>query len=602
MGATEQGTATGRASGFELPHCYDGYLALLFKRSLDVDDFKSQYTHTGIRLHKFTEGVVNSAEYGSSVYLSGCQLWMFDGNAPVEAGSHMFPDVKVGSTTPSAGVNDFALTAGAHNLAAAQYNYRFYYEWYNARGERIRSLPMQRSFATNALGKIVITIPTLRHTLKSATHGRQSEVSIVVYRSQGNLSNVFFRVSSPDPATAGDPNGYLANRFDANDVTFTDNSSDVLIQDNERDYFSLNELLNFPVPGPEVLYATADRLYLAGGGIPRGKVLPSKTHNPGDAAAFAEELQVQPTVDDITAICSINENVVTFTRDAIYLVGGLGFDNTGAGQAFDVARVTSDVGCTEGNSVVVVPEGVLFKSAKGIYGVSQQGAVQYVGAAVESFNAQRIYAAHVLPDTNQVVFLCSDARTLMYDYFYNQWGTFTQHSGTSAVVYGTNYAYLNGNGVVMVRTPNSFTDDGAPFTMRIRTGRYRPEDIQGFFQLGAFMVLGEYKSPHKLAIRIFYDRDENFSSEALWSPDDVLNVTTWGSGATWGSDAYWGGTGALPDYHFERRPRRQKCSQVAFEFEDVITSQAGASYELTELLLKIKVHAGLNRVGQQRKL
>jgi hypothetical protein len=607
LGALEQGTATGRATDFELPHGFDGYMALSFKRKLDVDDFKAQYTHSGVRLHEFTDdGIVASAEYGAATYLSGCQLWMYDGNAPVEAGSHMFPDVKEGTTTHSAvPVNDFTPDdTGTGLITGKQYNYRFYYEWFNARGERVRSLPMQRTMAVtfaSGTGAIIVEIPTLRHTLKSEAYGRQSEISIVVYRTEGDLSSVFFRVSSPDPDATGN-NGYLANDFTVDSVTFVDNLTDATITDNERDYFSLNELLNFPVPGPEVLYATQDRLYLAGGGIPRGRVLPSKTHVPGDAVAFAAELEVQPTVDDVTALSSIDENVITFTRDALYLVGGAGFDNTGAGGPFNVARVTSDVGCTELSSVVQVPGGVMFKSAKGIYSIDQQAAVQYIGAPVELYNAQTIFGAHVIPDTNQVVFLCSEGKTLMYDYFYGQWGTFTQHAGTSAVVFGTDYAYMRNDGIVYVRTPETFTDAGSAFTLRIRTGRFRPEDIQGFFQIGAFLVLGEYKSPHQLAVRIFYDRSEVASSEVLWSPDDVLNTSTWGSGATWGSDDAWGGSGALPDYHFERSPRRQKCSQVAFEFEDVITESAGASFELTELLLKIRVRPGLNRVAQLRKI
>lgn len=606
LGSVEQGTAVGRASDSELPHMSDGHMVLHTKRALSVDKFQAQFSHAGIRMYEFSEtGKIASAEYGAATYMSGCQLWLYDGNAPVEAGMHMFPDVKLGGTC-SAGdggtVGDFTQLAAGSNLAdATQYNYRFYYEWYTATGERIRSLPMQRSVTTSiASCSMQMVIPTLRHTLKSATHARQAEVSIVVYRTQGNLSDVFYRVSSPDPAATGD-NKYLANSFAADTVTFNDDMADTALLSKERDYFSLNELLNFPVPGPEVLYATADRLYLAGGGIPRGMVLPSKTHVAGDAAAFAEELDTQVTVDDITALSSLDETVVTFTRDAIYLLGGSGFDNTGGGDPFNVSRITSDVGCTERGSAIQVPGGVMWKSAKGIYSVDQQGGVQYIGAPVEAYNGQLVHSVKVIPDTNQVLFLCSEGVTLMYDYLYGQWGTFTQHQGIDSVVYGTDYAYLRNDGTVYVRNVDLYTDAGSPVILRLRTGRYRPDDMQGFFLLRQFAVLGEYRSPHKLAVRLLRNRSDVPVRTIIFDPS-FLNTTTWGSSTTWGSDAYWGGTGALPDYHFIRRPRQSKYSEVAFEFEDIITEQAGASFELTELLLEVKVRPGLERLGQRRRI
>ncbi len=606
MGLLESGTALGRASSGELPHLSGGFMSLLFQRQLSVDQYTAQYAHTGIKLHKFSDtGAVRSAEFSAATYMSGCQLWAYDGNAPVEAGMHMFPDVKAADLSEQD-------TAGKL-LTIGQYNYRVYYEWYSATGERIRSLPMQRSittvYGTHSAGTVTLKIPTQRHTLKSESYGRQAELSVVVYRSAKNTSDVYYRVSSPDPATAGAANGYILNSF-ALDVCadFVDNISDAaLVAGNyERDYFSVGELLNFPVPGPEVLYATKNRLYLAGGGVPRGTVLPSKEHVPGDAVAFAEELEVQPSTDAITALCALDESMVAFTSTAAYFIGGEGLDNTGGGQQFTIGRITSDVGCSDVGIAVLVPGGVMFKSSKGIYAIDQQSTVKYVGAPVESSNGLLIRSVNVIPDTNQVVFLCDGGDTLMYDYLYGQWGNFTQHRGIASVVFGHDYAYLRNDGIVYVRNADSYVDAGSPVILRIRTGRYRPDDMQGFFQLGVFAVLGEYKSPHKLAVRTFYNRSNVYSSEVTWDPTTVLNTSVWGggegTGIVWGSSSAWGGSGGEPDYHFERRPRRQKCSEVAFEFQDIITDTAGASFELTELLLKIKVRSGINRLSPQRKV
>ncbi len=607
IGAFEQGTANVATTARQLPGLSGGSgLVLGFKRKLDVDDFKAQYTHTGLRLHRL-DGTsrVSSAKLGNAVYLSGCQMWAYDGNQPVEAGMHMFPDVLEGGSGTSAG--DF--TANDINneslLDGVQYNYRFYYEWYNARGERCRSLPMQRSFTpsfpANGEGEITISIPTLRHTLKSATYGREAEVSIVVYRSAGNDSSVYFRVSSPDPAAAGD-NGYIANSFSADSVSWTDSMPDSDLEDNERDMFSLLELLSAPCPGVELLYATQDRLYAAGGGLPRGSVLPSKTHGPGLMAEMALENIARPCTDDITALHSINDVIVAFSERQAFAMSGPGFDNTGGGGPFGTGRVTSDVGCTEPGSVVMIPGGLLFKSAKGIYGMDQSFGVEYLGAPVERYNAQAIKAATVVPDTNQVIFLCADGVSLMFDYLYGQWGTFTQHQGVDACVAGDDYLYLRNDGVVYVRAPGTYTDAGAPVILKVRTGRFRGDELQGQLLLRRIGILGEYKSPHSLVVRLYYDRNDYWTTERTIPVTSILNGSTWGSSATWGSDDFWGGYGGTTDYRFIVRPKHTKCAQIAFEFEDVITDQAGASFELTELLIEVQpLDTGIQGTSAARK-
>lgn len=606
-GAFEPATAADYQGGLHgLPHFSEGRMALHFARALSVDAYQAQYAQQGIKVLQFDDTQpLSAAEYSNSTYLSGCQLWAFDGDQPYEGGFHMFPDMTTAQPT--------ALDTGGALETSKQYNYRVYYEWYNARGERVRSLPMQRSFNTalanvfaSGTGRTQLVIPTLRHTLKSATHGRQAEVSIVVYRTVANASNVFFRVSSSDPAATGN-NGYVANSFGADTVTFVDAMSDTDptsatdLTTHERDYFSEAELFNAPIPGAAMLYATAERLYLAGGGVTRGTVLPSKLFRYGEQAQFATELEVRPTSDSITALGAVNEVVVAFTRDAVYGIGGAGPDNNGGSGEFQPQRITSDVGCTSAASVVMIPKGLLFKSAKGIYGLGQSFDVEYVGAAVEAFNANAVTAAHVLPDTNQVVFLCTGGNTLMFDYQYGQWGTFTNHQGSSAAVFGTDYAYLRTDGSVFIRAVDAATDGGAAYSMRVRTGRFRPADCQGYWRLRRFGILGEYHSPHDLRVSIFYNRELHARSVRTVAVNDVINSTLWGTDDTWGDSDYWGGSGGEPDYRWTMRPAVQKCSEVAFEFEDILTAAPGAAYELTELVLEWAPKGGIDRAPNPRR-
>jgi hypothetical protein len=189
----------------------------------------------------------------------------------------------------------------------------------------------------------------------------------------------------------------------------------------------------------------------------------------------------------------------------------------------------------------------------------------------------------------------------MFDYHYGQWGTFTHHLGTDACVVGDDYAFLSTNGTVHLRAIGSYTDSGAPVVLKLRTGRFRGDELQGQLLMRRFGVLGEYKSPHQLIVRLYYDRNEFPSWERTVDVTGVLNTTTWGSGTSWGSDEYWGGSGGISDYRFVLRPRRTKCSQIAFEFEDSITEEAGASFELTELLLEVMPMGGIQNTSARRK-
>lgn len=603
VGAFEQGTANDRVSSPELPHYADNFMALGFKRRLSLDNFLAQFAHTGIRLHKFNpDSTISAAQFSRSSYLSGCQLWQYDGSGTFEAGFHMFPDVATSQLVSTDANNQNILTAKQHN-------YRFYYEWYTAAGELIRSAYMQRSITTSFAsgeGKVTITIPTLRHTLKSATFGKAAEVSIVVYRDSADSGGlVFFRVSSPDTSTAGSDNGYLANSLSADTVTFVDNVADGTaagqLESFERDYGSEAILINAPIPGPELVVANADRLFIAGGGVPRGVVLPSKTYEPEVSPGFPGELQLTTVGDDIAGLASVNGAVVIFTDSEVYAAPGPGQDNTGGGPPYVPERVTTDVGCDFGASVVEIPSGLLFHTAKGIYGLDQDFSVQYVGAPVERYNSQDITAAHVVPDTNQVVFVSSTGTTLMYDYAYNQWGTFTHHGGISACRYGANYAYMRNDGAVWVRTPLAYTDAGSPVIMRIRTGRFRPNGLQGWFKLRTVSVLGEYASPHSLRVRLFYNREQSYTDERIFDVMAILPEDAFGDGDPFGDEEWFGGDNGTQDYNFTIESKRMKCSQFAIEFSDIISESAGASFELTELFIEFSVQRGPNKQSAARK-
>lgn len=560
----------------------------------------SQFNIRRIDVH--LSGSVTAAQSGQSTYIGGNQLWQYDGVSVFEAGFHMFPDMLDADVADSA----------AGSLSAGIYNYRVYYEWFTVTGERIRSAAIAIQSPTLAANrKTTLTIPTLAQTRKRALLDefpfllkppRRSEVSIVIYRTIANGSDLYFRVSSVDPAATGD-NGFLLNTIGSDTVSFTDNMTDATLQSQEQDYLSFSELANFNTFSPRIVTAIGPRLYLAGGSVPRGCVLPSKERTDGNSIAISgDNLTLVNQYEKITTIQGLNEQIVVFSDNRIYLMGGQGFTNTGAGTGWSVTPVTTDVGCQDPRTVVEYPKGLLFHSDKGKYGLSQGFEVSYVGAPVEKYNSDDCVGAAVIPDTNLVIFVSTTGRAQVYDYFYNKWTTYTNHYAVGCVAFGDNFVYLRNSGDVYVRDPSMYSDAGTPYEVYGRTGKARiVQGVQEPFKVRRVTFLGKFFSNHRLKIGIIRNRDESPVEEFTFLPATVIDDTLWGEDVNWGDMQFWGGSFGSSTYQFSHRPEVSKYETIAFEFTSTFVDEPGPSFTLTEIMLSAGPLRGDSKLSAARR-
>lgn len=577
-------------------------VALRTKRRLDLNTSSiagsTGYTHDNFKrtVHTFNApDQFHAVQSGGATYVAGGLLWQYDGDSPVESGFLLYPEN---------GSSDL-LSSGSPAIPNGTYNYRVYYEWTNGAGERERSsaVPFQ---VVNAAGsrKVEITIPTLAHTLKT---GARSEVALVVYRTE-SLGSSYYRCSSADPTATGD-NGWVSNDTAADEVVFVDNMTDAVLRTREPDYQNSGEFDNVAPDSGTVLAATNSRLFLAGGTIPSNTIYASKVRGLGQPAGEFNgniTLRVPEEGGAITAIGEINGALIVFKRDRIYITGGEGPNDLGGGSGFEPARLlASDVGCSKPRTVVLTPMGLMFVSQRGIYLVNTSQGAQYIGAEVEGYNSQNYVSASAIPDQSIVVFLTDAGATVVYDYLFNQWSTWTNHAGIGAALWDTTYCYLRADGSVARQSLVNWTDGGVPFSLHMRTAPIRPPElgIQEHWRLRRAMVLGDYYSPHELSMGLIYDRDDFASETVRFVPADVLNLSTWGEdGRTWGETGYlWGGSGSR-EYQFELRVARQKCETVAFDFYDIPGATPGAGYELTELALEWAPKSGLTKQPATRKV
>lgn len=537
---------------------------------------------------------IHAVEVDGVLYTSGGFMWVIDGaGQPTEAQFLMFPDQVAASMT---------VTAGGSLTTNSTYGYRVYYEWVNARGQRVRSLALTLTVDTTANRTVDFVLQSLFHT---RMQGR-SPVSIVVYRTEANQTGFYYRVSSSDPTAVGD-NGYAANVNNASSVTFGDAMADTTLVQQEIDYLSHGETDHFAFDAPAVVAAVGNRVFCGGGGQYPDRPQFSLLRRDGRPVEANDTFNVSEFPEfggKLTGFADVNGVPTVFKERAIYGVKGTGPTNQrGAVSDYQAEAITTDVGCTEIPSIVHTPVGVFFKSAKGIYLLDYAFNTTYVGAQVERFNTQVISAAAVIPDTNIVVFLTEDGVTLVYDYFYKAWGWYTNHEGKAAVVTNTDFAYLRNDGELYIRDEDTHTDAGIPYDLYFRTAPLHMEDtVQGFHRWRSAQVLGTYVSPHKLQLEVYYNRELNPYQTFVFDPAEVLDLSVWGEDLPWGGDTVWGGAWAGEDYNFEIKPKRQKHSAVSFAFRGLPGDTPGASFEISELLLEVGVRGGPMRLPATRKL
>ena len=555
-----------------------------------------------------------TAELGDNLHFGGGQLKAYDGNVLVEESFNFPPNTltKVDSAASTAGSPAFP----KHSTITNTWLWKAIYSWTDAQGNVHRSGvsdQLELSIASTATGTgldyVDVKIPPIDLTQKI-------NVYLELYRT-GAGGTIFYRVNADNYNTSTAAGEGLRQTFlpienstSADMIVFRDNSKDDDITANEVLYTTGGILENTSPPSNAIVGEFKNRLFLAGLEnkleIRYSKILSERVGVEFNDTLF---ILVPQLGGDVIALKGMDDKLIIFKNNSIYFMAGDGPNNLGQQDTFSQPQlISSDVGCENKNSIVLSPQGLFFKSNKGIFRLSRSLGLSYIGAPIEDFNNLIIKKADLLAKKNEVRFL-TDGECLVYNYYRGFWTTFTNHEGEGSVVINDDYYYVksdaNGN-KLFKQSYTNYDDGGAPINMALQTGWMNPIAAQSAIRVYRMMILGDYYTPHRIKVSVAYDYDDTYVDTSIIDVTSYTEIYAYGdpgvkTDSTGAIDkGYYGDPGGttgdyttaiayggkdVMQYQMRVNFSRQKCEAMKIKIETLQEAgQIGRGVNLSQLL------------------
>ena len=597
------------------------------------------YTQTGINLSTWTFGAsVPSIETGQILHMGVGYPKMFDGVAPVEHQFHIWPDAIEVTTANSAGglaaqqyyyQGIYSWTDGQGNpqqsapsipvgIVATAGTLTFHSVFSSGAttitassatglvvgqiltdtttggnltagtyitkisGTTITLSQPTAGNSTTTPGDAINTVNTATNTINFPMlrlTDKGTSVRLQVYRWSTANQN-FYEITSVSGPVLNDPT--------TDSIQITDTLNDISVVGNSLIYTTGGVVEDIAAPSFSISSMFDDRLWIVS--AEDGTLWYSKQVLPGTGVEFsnlftyyvAPNQGAQGSTGLPTALCPMDTELIIFKKDAMFYVNGSGPDNTGQGSTYSQPiYISSTVGCSNPNSIVQTDDGIMFQSDKGIWLLSRGLQPMYIGQAVENLVlGNTVTAANIIPGTTQARFIMNTGITLMYDYFYKQWGWFTNTPGISATLYQGLHTYLDKYGRILQETPGKYLDVSTPVTLYVLSNWIQLQGLQGYQRFLEMQLLGSYISPHLLNVQFGYDFGP-LSEQAEIQPINQTGV--YGSDAYFGQTSPYAGQPQLEQWRIQNS--QQQCQSFQVSIQEVYdTSQenmAGAGLTLS---------------------
>jgi hypothetical protein len=535
-----------------------------------LNDTAGIYAQSGINLVNFTIGTsnVSAAEAASTLNLSGGFVWSYDGYVAVEQNFFTWPDYVTALWSASGG-SMAAQPNGSTNTDA--YYYQVIYAWSDNQGNRNVSAPSipvaVTTTGSGTTGSVTLTINTQRLTYKVA-----NPIKLEIYR-WSVANEIYYQVTSIELP--------LLNDTSVDYVTYVDTQPDADIIGNEILYTTGGVIEDISPPATSIITLFQTRLWLVDAEDPNllwysKQIIENTPIEMSDLFTLyvSPTIGAQGSTGPITALFPMDDKLIIFKKEAMYYINGTGPDNTGANNQFsEPIYIASTIGCNNQQSLVLIPQGMIFQSDKGLWLLGRDLTTSYIGARVETLTTEAVVnTALTVPGTTQVRFTMSTGITLMYDYFFDEWGTFTGIPGISSTLFQGMHTYVNDLGQVFQEMPGTYLDATNPVLMAFTTSWISLAGLQGFERFYQCYLLGSYITPFTLNVQFAFDYNPSNTESHTVTPQAFQ--PNWGGDALWGSNVAWGG----PSQVLSERvfPDRQKCETFSMSVNEIYDASFGA--------------------------
>lgn len=492
----------------------------------------------GINIVTYTEfSSIRTQEMGGNLVISGSSVSSYDGYQLRELQPQVYPE-KCGITT--------ATTGGS--ITADTYYYISCFAITDNQGNVHRSAP---SIPSNP---ITTTGSTSTNTVQASCYWVGSESITASAIDQARIEIYRYSLTQPIYYLVTSITNPLVNNPAAQFVTFTDTFSNTTIAGSNILYTTGGVIENISPPPSNIFASYRSRLFMVDAEDPNllwfsKQVIENTPVEMSDLLTIfiPPNFAGQQDTGPITALATMDDKLIIFKQNAIFYLVGDGPDNTGASSDFtNPVFVSAAVGCTNQDSIATTPIGLMFQTNKGIWLLGRDLSTSYIGAPVEAYNGFTITSSKVVPNTTQVRFTFGGGShiILVYDYFYNQWSTFSNSqfaSIYSAAVYNNLYVCLaNVAGTIepLIETPGAYSDVlNTAIPMSFQTGWINfggttqsggySISLQGYERAYFFYLVGRFLSAHQLLIQIAYDYDPTIIQTTTITPDASNPIENW---------------------------------------------------------------------------
>lgn len=275
----------------------------------------------------------------------------------------------------------------------------------------------------------------------------------------------------------------------------------------------------------------------------------------GESAWFSPTFNffVHAGAGPITGLASMDGRLFIFKRDAVFVVDGDGPGESGpTGNEFSPPQsLAARFGCIDHRSIVVTPDGIMYRSSRGFELLTRNLQVKWIGERVWVTAGQYpVCVGSCVDSSSRVHFLLAEAGAsdpapvyyvngaeVVYDMSNDTWTT-SRYWGYGFSVYGSyklGCAVVNDGGTEKVafcdsyQTINLTSSNGfdlsdtkyVPWSIELGWVKQGPQTRQ---RISDVMFLGKSRDVHAIKISLAYDYSDSYTQTHTWQPVDLVGL------------------------------------------------------------------------------